>query len=307
MKEIAMQLDDILNEFIFECQLRKFSERTIKGLNNNNRRMFRYLKNEFGITKLEKVKRQHIQAYINYLSEQGRKETYINGLIKCYRAFFAYCVDEEYIQESPMKKVKWQKEEMPVIRTFNEDEVLRMVNYYNGRTFLQTRNKLIMTMLLDSGIRNIELCDMKVEDITDNAIKIRGKGKKIRYVPLTPSINKMLIRYNRVRSNYIIDKPRYQTEYLFLSQKGQKLTIEAVERVVRICGDAVKVREEIRCSPHTCRHYYAQTQLKNGCDLFTVSKLLGHSNINITKRYLNSMETDDILEIGAKTSPLTNL
>lgn len=302
-----MQLDDILNEFIFDCQLRKFTVRTTKSLKGNNSRMIRYLKNEFGITELEKVKRQHIQSFINYLSDQGRKETYINGLIKSYRAFFAYCVEEEYISQNPMEKIKWQREEMPVIRTFNEDEVLRMINYYSGHTFLQIRNKFIIVLLLDSGIRNNELCDIRMEDITDNAIRIHGKGKKIRYVPLTTMINKMFVKYNRVRSAYIKDKPRYQTEYLFLSQKGQKLTIEAIERVIKICGDAVKVREEIRCSPHTCRHYYAQTQLKNGCDLFTVSKLLGHSNINITKRYLNSMETDDILEIGAKTSPLTNL
>ena len=302
-----MLLDDILDEFIFDCQLRKFTERTIKGLKGNNERLFRYLKNELGITELEKVKRQHIQSYINYLSEQGRKETYINGLIKCFRAFFLYCENEEYIKETPMKKVKWQKEELTVIRTFNDDEVVRMINYYNGRTFLQARNKLIITMLFDSGIRNNELCNIKMEDITENAIKIHGKGKKIRYVPLTPAINKMLIRYNRVRKNYIIDKPRYQTEYLFLSQKGQQLTIQTVENIVRECGIAVKVRDEIRCSPHTCRHYYAQTQLKNGCDLFTVSKLLGHNNINITKRYLISMETDDIMEIGAKTSPLANL
>ena len=302
-----MLLEDVLKEFLYDCQLRKLSERTIKGLRNNNKRLFWYLAKEFAVFELKDVKRVHVQAYITYLSESGHKETYVNGLIKSFRAFFLYCENEEYIAETPMKKVRFQKEELPVIVTFNSEEVKRMVSYYPAKTFLGQRNRLLMTMLLDSGIRNTELCDIQMEDIYENAIKIHGKGKKIRYVPLTPAINRELIRYLRLRENYIKDKYRYQVEYLFLSQKGKRLTPEAVERVVRECGQQCGVREHIRCSPHTCRHYYAQTQLKNGCDLFTVSKLLGHNNINITKRYLNSMELDDMMELAQKTTPLRML
>jgi integrase/recombinase XerD len=134
-----------------------------------------------------------------------------------------------------------------------------------------------------------------------------GKGKKIRHVPITAIINKYLVRYLRVRENYIKDKINYNDEFLLLSQKGKLLTVETIERVVLECGNNSEVRKEIRISPHTCRHYYAQTQLKNGCDLFTVSKLLGHTNINVTKRYLQSMHDDDTLIMGAKTSPLMNL
>lgn len=302
-----MLLEEALQEYVFDCQLRKLSERTIKSVKNNNKRLFCYLGNNYDLFELEKVKRIHIQAFVNHLSESGHKETYVNSLIKSYRGFFKYCETEEYIKESPVQKIKFQKEEISVITTFSQEEVLKMVNHYSGKRFLDLRNKLIIVMLLDSGIRNSELCDILVEDIHENAIKIHGKGKKIRYVPLTPTINKALIRYMRIRSGYIMDKYMYQTEYLFLSQKGKRLTPETVERIVKECGKECGVREELRCSPHTCRHYYAQTQLKNGCDLFTVSRLLGHSNINITKRYLNSMEVDDILEIAQKTTPLRSL
>ena len=85
------------------------------------------------------------------------------------------------------------------------------------------------------------------------------------------------------------------------------LTIETIERVVLEAGQSVGVREAVRISPHTCRHYYAQAQLRNGCDLYSLSKLLGHSNINITKIYLQSMNEDSFLEIAVKTSPLMNL
>lgn len=302
-----MLLQNVLQEYLCDCQLRKLSERTVKGLRNNNRRFFQYLESEFSITELEDVKRVHVQAYISYLSEQGRMESYVNGIIKCFRGFFKYCEAEEYIRDSPMNRISFQKAEITLIRAFNSAEVQRMVKFYSGRTFLAQRNKLIMVLLLDSGIRNTELCTVQLVDILENGIKIHGKGKKIRYVPLTPAINKALLPYLRTRENYTRDRYNYQKQYLFLSQKGKKLTPETVERVVKECGLGCNVRQEIRCSPHTCRHYYAQTQLKNGCDLFTVSRLLGHNNINITKRYLNSMEVDDLLEIAKETTPLKNL
>lgn len=302
-----MLLEDALKESLYDCQLRKLSERTNKSLRNNNNRLFQFLGCTNAIFELEEVKRVHIQAFINHMNELGHKETYINSLIKCFRAFFRYCEDEGYISQSPMNKVRFQKEEIPVIVTFNEDEIRQMVGHYSGKRFLEQRNKLIIVLLLDSGIRNSELCGIRMEDVHENAIMIRGKGKKIRYVPLTPAINKALIRYLRIRESYVLDKHTYQVEYLFLSQKGKILTPETIERVVRDCGRECGVREELRCSPHTCRHYYAQTQLKNGCDLFTVSRLLGHSNINITKRYLNSMGVDDVMEIAKRTTPLRNL
>lgn len=302
-----MLLETVLKEYLYDCQLRKLSKRTIKSLRNNNNRLFLYLANTYAIFELEEVRRVHVQSYVNYLAEQGRKETYVNSILKNVRGLFRYCEDEEYIKESPVRKVKFQKEEITVIRTFTNDEVKKMVGYYSGKRFLDQRNKLIMTILFDSGIRNSELCDIEMIDLCDNAIKIHGKGKKVRYVPMTPSINKAMIKYLRVRENYILDKHNYHVQYLLLSQKGKKLTPETIERVVRDCGKECKIRDEIRCSPHTCRHYYAQTQLKNGCDLFTVSRLLGHNNINITKRYLFSMETDDMLEIAQKTTPLRNI
>ena len=98
------------------------------------------------IFELEDVRRVHVQSFINYLSELGRKETYVNSILKSIRSLFHYCEEEEYIKESPVRKGKFQKEEITAIRTFNDDEVKRMVNYYSGKKFLDQRNKLIMTI-----------------------------------------------------------------------------------------------------------------------------------------------------------------
>ena len=183
---------DALKEFLVECHLRQLSDRTIKHERNSNNALLTFLEREYQITQIEEIRHVHLKGYIQYLIKLQRKETYINGLIKSFRAFFKYCVNEEYISVNPALKVSFQKEEIPKILTFKDDEVIRMINYYKGTSFLQVRNKLIMILLFDTGIRNTELCTIKMVDLRENAISIYGKGKKIRYVPITPAIDKMV-------------------------------------------------------------------------------------------------------------------
>ena len=95
-----------------------------------------------------------------------------------------------------------------------------------------------------------------------------------------------------------------------IHQRSRFVLSAAAARMECECEKAalqVEIREEIRCSPHTARHYFAQTHLRNGLDVYSVSRLLGHENINITKRYLQSLQDSSIVEMAVKTSPLRNL
>ena len=299
--------EDALKEFIFDCQLRKLSKRTVSSYKNANLRMMKFIKEEYGIDELEDTHHQAIKGYIQYLINQGLSVVYINRNIVCYKCYFRYCMEEGYINRNPMDKIKKQKEAVRLIETFTNDEVARLLKVFRGANFLDIRNHFILVLLFDTGIRNSELCDLKVSDVRETYIRIIGKGNKERHVPITPSINKDLVRYMRVRNEYIKDKVRYQTEYLLLSQKGRRLTPEALEYIMKKAGEAAKIKSGVRVSPHTCRHFYAQSQLKNGCDLYTVSKLLGHSKVETTKRYLQSMHDSDLMDIAVKTSPLSKL
>lgn len=299
--------EDALKEFIFDCQLRKLSKRTVSSYKNANLRMMKFIKEEYGIDELEDTHHQAIKGYIQYLINQGLSEVYINRNIVCYKCYFRYCMEEGYINRNPMDKIKKKKEAVRLIETFTNDEVARLLKVFRGANFLDIRNHFILVLLFDTGIRNSELCDLKVSDVRETYIRIIGKGNKERHVPITPSINKDLVRYMRVRNEYIKDKVRYQTEYLLLSQKGRRLTPEALEYIMKKAGEAAKIKSGVRVSPHTCRHFYAQSQLKNGCDLYTVSKLLGHSKVETTKRYLQSMHDSDLMDIAVKTSPLSKL
>lgn len=302
-----MLAKEVLKEFKFECQIRKFSPRTIKGYINNNMLFFNFCEKEFGISELSSIKSTHIKAYIQFLMQKQLSETYINGLIKCFRAYFKFCCNEGYISENPSFKVGWQKEPKVIINTFTDEEVAKLLSVQGDTPFLTARNRAILALFFDTGVRCLELCNLENKDIKDTYINIRdGKGSKERNVGKSPKLEKYLIRYERIREHYIKDKIIKCDNY-FISRTGRQLTVTGVEKILEIAGEKARVRQDIRCSPHTCRHYHAQAQLRNGLDVYSLSRLLGHESISITKRYLQSLQDRDIVQLSVKTSPLMNL
>lgn len=298
-------LVDLLKEYKYDLQVRNYSERTIKTCYNSTLKFFNYCKNEFDVEELEDVLPMYLKKYISYLQGLGRSEVYINSILKYLRGFFKYCVTEEYISEKQniTKKVGWLRQKKTIINTFNDKEVQKMLKVWDYKNFYNTRNKAIISTLLETGIRNYELCTLRILDIRDTVIKVTGKGNKERIVPISPALKRVLIRYERIRTEYIKDK--YITDdYYFLSYRSKMLTVEAIERVVRETGDMANVRQEIRCSPHTCRHYYCQFLLRQGVDSYSISRLVGHSNTNITKIYLQSLDDEKIVEMGSTVSPM---
>lgn len=305
---LFLLLKNILNEFLLELEIKNYSKRTLKSYKNNNLLFITFLEKDFEITEVEEVKPIHIKSYIKFLKNRGNKETYINGILKCFRAFFKYVKDEEIISENPTDKIGWLKEERVLIKTFTDSEVSRMVDIYKGRDYMSLRNKCIMALLFDTGIRNLELCNLKNKDIRERTINIKNsKGKKERNIPISPYLRKAINRYASCRDSFFQNRNIDENTPFFLSYRFKPLTVEAVERVVKIAGQRAEIRKEIRCSPHTCRHYFAQAQLRNGLDVYSLSRLLGHESITITKRYLQGLKDEEIVEMSMKTSPLMNL
>ena len=300
-----MFLQDVIKEFIFEIKLRNYSERTIKGYKNNILKFARYMKNEFEIVEIEEISHVHIKSYLNFLKGNGLTEVYINTILKNLRSFYKYCFTEGYCLNVALK-VGWLRERKTIIKTFSDDEIRKMMDVYNYSSYIHARNKCIMAILIDTGIRNFELCQLKITDIRETVIYIMGKGKKERVVPISPYLKKIMIKYERIREGYLKNNILHYDNY-FLSYRNKPLTTEAVERIVRLCGEKANVNKNIRCSPHTCKHYFAQAQLRNGLDVYRLSRLLGHENVTITKRYLQGLKDKEVLELGMKSSPLMNL
>ncbi|MEC0307359.1 tyrosine-type recombinase/integrase [Paenibacillus lautus] len=303
-----MLLEDVYKEFLFDLEIKNYSIRTIKGYRNNNKAFLNFLSNEFAITEVEGVNTTHIKTYLMNLKMKGLSESYINGIQKNIRSFFRFIVEEGYILEktNPVLGLKWMKEPKVLIQTFNDDEVKKMINVFKGDFYLGLRNKLILMFFVDLGIRNLELCTLNSLDVRDSVIKIHGKGNKQRNLYISPILKKYIIKYERVKEAYFKDKFMTDSKY-FLSQNGRTLTVTAIEVIVKKAGKEAKIREHIRCSPHTLRHYYAQKQLRLGLDVYSLSRLLGHESTVITNRYLQSIQDEQILELAKTTSPLMNL
>lgn len=136
-------------------------------------------------------------------------------------------------------------------------------------------------------------------------IMIYGKGAKERVVPVSPFLAKALLKYSRTRESYFKDV--LHDKEFFLSRTGKKLTAEAVAKMLKKAADAVGVSKEIRVSPHTCRHTFAHLNLKNGIDLYTLSRLLGHESVSITQRYLEGITDEGVIRIARKTGVLENI
>lgn len=297
-----MKIKAAIKEYLIEIEVRKYSPRTLKTYRNNLNLFLRFCGEMEDIQEVEDLSLSVVRQFAKHMVERGRKGNYVNTVLKAIKSFIQYCYDEGYGGFNTRKNFKWCKEEQPVIRTFKAVDVRRMMNSCKGNDYLSLRDTAIMTLLFETGIRCQELCTVQMEDIHDDFIIINGKNHKQRVVPITPILRKSMLRYEAARENYFTLKTVDDT--YFLSFHGRTLTVGAVECIVKRYGEGI---EGVRVSPHTCRHFFAQQQIKMGTDLYTISRLLGHENIQITQTYLNSLRNEDVITIAKQRSVLMNL
>lgn len=303
-----MCLKDLRDEFLYDCECRHLAKGSLRNYRAATRFLVDFLESKH-ITELEEVKPHHIRDLMKEKQDMGSTPRYINDLLKVWRTWFNYLVTEGYLDErdNPAKKVKPLRQPKTIIDTFTVDEMRRMIRFYDGIDFLSVRNKTIIMLLFDTGMRCNEMILMEPEDIKPDYILVKhGKGSKERVVPKSPALSKQLMKYRTLRDAYLKEYPS-RHKNLFLSKNGKPLTDEAVARMLKHAAKEVGVSPSVRVSPHTCRHTFAQMQLKNGLDLYSVSRLMGHVNIMITQRYLLGIKDKDIVDRGTQTSPLMNL
>ncbi len=187
------------------------------------------------ITELEEVKPHHIRDLMKEKQDMGSTPRYINDLLKVWRTWFNYLVAESYLEErdNPAKKVKPLRQPRTIIDTFTVDEMRRMIRFYDGTDFLSVRNKTIIMLLFDTGMRCNEMILMEPEDIKPDYILVKhGKGGKERVVPKSPALSKQLMKYRTLRDAYLKEYPS-RHKNLFLSKNGKPLTDEAVARMLK--------------------------------------------------------------------------
>ena len=298
----AMKISAAMQEYLIEIEVRKFTPKTIRSYRNNLNLFLRFCEEEAQVQEIEDLSLAVVRKFSLYMSSKGRKGSYINGLLKVAKSFIQYCFDEGYGGFNTRKNFKWCKQDKTVIQAFKPSDVRAMLQSCSGGDFLHVRDAAVLTTFFETGIRAWELCCIQKSDIHDDFIIIKGKNHKQRVVPITPVLRKALMKYEVRAADYFALKN--VDDYYFLSNHGRQLTNSAVEHIVKRHGAGIT---DVRVSPHTCRHFYAQQHIKMGTDLYTISRLLGHENIQITQTYLNSLRDDEIIHISKQRSVLLSI
>jgi site-specific recombinase XerD len=241
---------------------------------------------------------------LNRTQERGLSGHTINCYLRSLRIFYNWLVSEEIMQSNPFDKVKIPRPPVKVIPAFSGSQIEQLLKAINTKTATGYRNYAIFLTMLDTGLRVSELCSLKVEKLwlEDGMAKVLGKGNKERMIPIGKQLQRVLWHYiDRCRP----EPATTNCSYVFLTQAGRPLTRGRVQKMMTGYGQKAKLAG-IRCSPHTLRHTAAISFLRNGGDVFSLQRMLGHANLEMTRRYCELADID-VKRAHSMASPVDNL
>lgn len=229
---------------------------------------------------LQQATPEQVREWIASLAEDGLAARSIARKVSSLRAFYRYLVSQSIVAGSPVTDVRVPKvrKKLPVyLRRDTMDELLDDVSY--GDDLEGVRNKLIVDMFYNTGIRRAELIGLKDDDVREDEIKVTGKRNKQRLVPYGAELAELIADYRRMRREAGLG----DAEYFFIRKDGEPLYPQLVYRVVKRALSQVCTLE--KKSPHVLRHTFASVMLNNGAGLNSVKELLGHHSLASTEVY----------------------
>lgn len=240
------------------------SKNTVFNYQRDITELFEYLNKD-----VNEIKKQDIDKFIVHLNKKGNSVSSRSRKISSIKSFFNYLKDNEIINDNPAEKIKKPKLPKKQPKYLTLDEAKKLLN-----VIFNKRDKAIVTLLLNTGLRLSELVNIDVADIKGDTLKLNGKGGKEREIPLTPSCIDAINQYLEIRPNY---KP------LFLSNRGNRINKRTVQKLVKKYIKKAKLNEEY--SVHTLRHTCATLLLESDVDIRTIQEILGHERISTTEIY----------------------
>ncbi|APZ46630.1 integrase [Polaribacter reichenbachii] len=267
---------------------KKYAHNTVTAYKNDLISFRDFLEIEFNQENLSEVHYNQIRTWIVSLVNLKISNRSINRKVSSLKSFYKYLQKTHHIEINPLSKHKALKVEKKIQVPFNSKEINEVINLVSDQSdFTSVRNRLIVELFYSTGIRRIELINIKERDInlSDSTIKVLGKRNKERYIPLLKSVSQTLIQYLRLKQEFSVG-----IEELFITEKGNKIYENLVYRIINSYFSRVSSKE--KKSPHILRHSFATHLLNEGADLNSVKELLGHSSLASTQVYThNSLET----------------
>ncbi len=273
-----------ISEFIDYLLLeKKYSTHTTTAYKADLLSFLEFYQNEYNIPDISKVNYSQIRSWIVKLVDEGVSNRTINRKISSLKTYYKFLLKTGHIEKNPLAKHQALKVSRKLQIPFSSQEVESVIsNLADERDFESVRDKLIVEMFYATGIRRIELVNLKLLDMDLNKgqIKVLGKRNKERYLPLLPSVCKTLRLYLELRSDLLINA---SNPYLLLTKKGVKIYETLVYRIINSYFS--KASSKVKKSPHILRHSFATHLLNEGADLNAVKELLGHSSLAATQIY----------------------
>lgn len=296
-----MTLDDLWDQFLYHLKVRRRSPATMQYYRHTQSH-FRKFIGEIGVEIVPGISTTHLRAFLLSLEERGLAPGSVHAHGRALKALFNWASAEELIDRNPAKRLalpSLPKERQP---TVTSDRLRQLLVAAKG-TEQPLRDSAIILTLFDTGIRLQELTDLNQEDLLfeRGLLRVMGKGSKERFVPIGIKAMQAVTTYIRRER-----KPSHPgVRSAFLSRLGMKLTKSGVGIRLAKLG---KVRGITRqdCAPHAFRRGFAVEFLRNGGNVFTLQQLMGHTSLDMTRRYVTFLD-DDLKEAHLRFSPVDRL
>lgn len=325
MEKIDLEVDDFINY----CDYKNLSVKTIGSYEQTLRLFIRYLQEECSITSTEQVKEQTIKDYLTKVRERGKYTVVANDNTKRFnnpqnrqdfgkkvsvatvnnytrnlRVYFNYMYDNRLIKVNPMRKIKPTRTPRKVKGYLKDSDFNNLLKCFDLSKFHEYRDYVITQLVFDTGMRIGECLLIRDEtDINFNERTIflpaeNTKGKKDRYVFFSMQMATELRRWLQYRDRY------KESEFLFCTIRGTQLLERSFESNFTNYGERIGNKD---IHPHLIRNNFAKRFLMNGGDIYTLSKILGHSSVKVTEECYLDLTNEDLRKQYQKHSPLMNL
>lgn len=286
----------LINEYISICKFqRRLSHHTIKAYTIDLKQFNVYMENK-------EVCKQSITIFIDWLHKNYKPKT-VKRKIASLNAFFNYLEFEEKINSNPLKKIKTGFKLEKVLPKTISQKNLKMffeelynsekLNRSDAKTQLQIRNIAIIELMMTTGMRVSEICNLKVKDINleEKYINVFGKGSKERIIEIeNEDVQDALKKYKSICSD------QNQENYFFYCKDGSRLSEQTIRSIINKIVHESQIDQHI--TPHMFRHSFATMLLEEEVDIRYIQRILGHSSITTTQIYthVSSRKQREILK-----------
>jgi integrase/recombinase XerC len=294
----ATIVNPAITQFLQSLRQRNASAHTIKAYSGDLAEFSTYV----GSRGWKQIDHVTVRGFLSHLYEKGLGKTSVARALAAVRSLYRWLAQEGVVEQNPASLVSTPKlpKKLPRVPTIEE-----MNGVLDGKmpeiAAFPERDLLMLELLYGCGIRNSELTGINLEDIrlSAEAILIRGKGKKERYVPFGDSVKTALAAYLPVRQKMLSEQKKASSA-LLVNWRGGRLTTRSVGRIIKKIAVAKGLSPDVH--PHTLRHAFGTHMLEEGADLRAIQEMLGHERLSTTQRY-TQLSIKHVLHVYDQTHP----